>query len=254
MLGIIGFIVIVTGLIFFGLTQPIKKQKYDATVRYISKYILFKFIGLLVVFSVIIGFIIYEIIETAKSYTHLNSILVNNDALDNALREMTISESMEFQIVIPILVSIVLLIFAFVGILYTLVLSIYRVTSIIVAYKQQNENETVRTLLKGMNNHNRSNVINAYFDMKSNNDKHKLFISQWKSIVNALLLDGEVKEAELLNSYIFEREKYCEFGNRIIRSNFKISLYDYEGLRKDKDRAMKIKAKFPKRKVFKEDV
>lgn len=254
MLEILLLMVVVTGVIFFGITQPIKKQKYDATVKYTSKFDVFKFSSLFVALLAMIGFIIYGIVETVSGYSRLYTILANNEALDSALRQVTFSESIGNQVVIPIMASIVLLIFAFVAIIYTLALAIYRLTSSIIAYKQQNNNETVRTLLKGFSNDNRSDVINAYFDMKSNNDKHKLFISQWKSIVYALLLDGEVKEAELLNSYIFEREKYCEFGNRIIRSNFKISLYDYEGLRKDKDRAMKIKAKFPKKKVFKEDV
>src|SRR5699024_820378 len=163
----------------------------------------------------------YGIVETVSGYSRLYTILANNEALDNALRQVTFSESMENQIVIPIMASIVLLIFgfvaifytlalaiyrlssgiiftiyktnnqiiipitsiivllilAFVAIIYTLALAIYRLTSSIIAYKQQNNNETVRTLLKGFSNDNRSDVINAYFDMKSNDDKHKLFIS-----------------------------------------------------------------------------
>src|SRR5699024_3579462 len=107
--------VVVTGVIFFGITQPVNKQKYDAIVKYTSKFDVFKFSSLFLSLLSMIGFIIYGIVETVSGYSRLYTILAYNEALDNALRQLTFSESMENQIVIPIMASIVLLIFAFVA-------------------------------------------------------------------------------------------------------------------------------------------
>ncbi|OEK58924.1 hypothetical protein [Staphylococcus equorum] len=252
MIPILLVIILLIGLVFFGITKPIKNPKYDATVRHVGKFYLSTIIALSVAFFVLIGLIVYWINETVKGFNNFGTViesLEKNKSFIHAIEQISIPQELSNQLAIPMTISTLLTITAFMIVLYTGVLAIYKLIVTIIAYKQQKGNEAVKSLLYSIENGDTQQTIKAYFEIKDNKDTHELFISQWKAIVNVLLLGGEVEEAESLNSYVHEREKYCIFGKRIIRSNYKVSLFDYDGLQKDKDRG---KAKIEKHTTKKE--
>lgn len=248
MIPILVLMVAMVGAVFFGITQPIKKPKYDSTVKYVSKLYFSKIIALNILLFTMVGFIIQLVVYTKNGYSRFLTILEGNELLEKALGQITIPQSVTEQVTIPVIISTFLMTLATIAILYTAILAIYRLISTTIGYKQQKENEAVKTLLKSIKNENTQQTINSYFEIKEKENKHELFISQWKGIVNILLLGGELAEAESLNSYVHEREKYAIFGKRIIRSNCKVSLFDYEGLQKDKDRGKSKIAKHTNKK------
>lgn len=250
---IILFLIILSAVIFFGIREPYKNIRFDGTVKYtnIVKVILMFLLNILT--FAILGLFIYLVNQSIQGYRELRNVIFNDRQLSNSLNVLDgqISQGTLNQISIPILLIIFMTAILFGAITLLIMDNIYRLISTIIAYKQQNENQTISRLLQGIKEGLNQEVINAYFEMKSNKDKHPLFISQWESIVNILLLGGEIEEAEKLSQYISERKEYCTYTHRLFQSRYKVSLYDYSSLKLYKDRAMKEKTKLSQYKTVK---
>lgn len=241
------FMLMLVCIIFFGVTKPIEKPKYDETVKSVSKFKMVSIITYNVLLFIMIGYIIYLFSKTISSYSQFTKILSSNQSFVNAIEKITISSDMANNLIIPIVVSMLLAMIAFIFIGYIALLGIYRLITTIVGYKQQKNNREASKLLQAIKKDNSHDIVNAYFEMKESKNKYELFTSQWSEIINDLLLNGEVKEAENLNAYIHERVKYCVYRKRIFRSVYKVSLFDEKGLIEDKLQANRIKKKISKK-------
>lgn len=231
-------------LFVFILTRPHLRKHFDLTAKRASKFkLILLSLGALVSVALIFN-IIYLIQQTALGFSKLQGELTSNSSILEELSKHTINAETMEQALIPVQTLIIVSVLISLICFYWLYCSIFLIISEVLAFKYQNKHNDFKMLLSGMANKNASKVADAYFEMKNNKSKSKLFIDQWDEVVKVLLLIGEIQEAEQLNMYLHERSKalnnipknFVEFKNRN-----KVALYDYEQLRIDKNDAAKIK-------------
>lgn len=231
-------------LFIFVMTQPNLRRSFDLTVKKASRFKVFM-LSLSTILSIgLIFIVIYLIQQTSLGVTNLQNELTSNHAFIEELKNVSITSETSDQLTIPLFSFVILSMLTIAVCFYLSYVSIYLIISEIVAFKYQNKHNDFKMLLSGMANKNASKVADAYYEMKNNKSKSKLFIDQWDEVVKVLLLIGEIQEAEQLNMYLHERSKAL---NNIpkpffaLKNRNKVALYDDEQLRIDKNDAAKIK-------------
>lgn len=240
-------------LIIFALAQPYKKQKYDDTVKPVKKIsIIYSSLINIVYWGVFCG-LVYMVNDIVHEYHKFGHILMNNNNLNKAASDIVIPNSTFDKLMSPIAIGFVIGILLTGIVIYVGLLTISKLVIQLVAYKRYKEDPYLSRLIVNLKEAKMTYyssayfnaVANAYFKMKESHSKGKLYIDQWKDIIQILLLVGENKEAEKLNAYIFERTK-CSMRLEVTFSKYlakdsvyKVGLYDYKQLDKDKAQVKK---------------
>lgn len=240
--------------LFFSILKPYEKLRFDETVHYTGKYK----VGLTLILNILtfigVGYLIFIIHRSRMGYQKLGETITNNKEFNSAFHHLDshVSQTTLLHISYSFMLGLCIAMLLTVVIFLIIMNNISRLISTMIAYKQQKNNSRINKLFIGIKKDKRHEVINAYFEMKENKDKHPLFITQWRDIVSMLLLEGYIEEAETLNRYIAEREKYCGYVYRLFQSRDKVSLYDYDGLKSDKNKAKKVHKRYNKFRLMKE--
>ncbi|MEX2935983.1 hypothetical protein [Staphylococcus saprophyticus] len=253
-------IIAIAALFMVVIFQPYKKQKFDQTVKQVRKRNIIISAVLSGLYWSTLGVMLYISHKIVNAYNILGNELENNINLDKLASNVILSKDTADLITTPFVLFCLIIIAMFGVIAYVGYLTLTTLIIQIIAYKQHNKDPYLKNLITSLKQAKRSDyssayfnsVSQAYFEMKESHSKGKLYINQWNEVVKILLLVGETKEAEKLNSYIFERSKYCKMldatftESLALNSVYKISLYDYKQLDKDKARVNKIENKHNK--------
>lgn len=222
--------------------KPYSKMESDISV---STTRLYRLIALALLTMGLLVVTVLSIIQLCQSNSNLFSLLAkvgkvgNNHKLIQLLDNVTISHAQMSAIKGHALLYTLSLAFIYGLIAFINIYLVHGAIRYYKAYRYQIKHPYFRNILYAMRENEAQAIVRAYYTMKHNHKKDKLYISQWDNVVRALLTVDDTSEAQYLNAYLQRRyETLATLKHEFrFRNKVKVALYDEEAMVEDDKKA-----------------